>query len=188
MPGGGVWALAAAGFAPEHIRAFDTTLVPSSQQPTKDMIAQDPITVCFATVAGKAMRRLHDFTDQELKDVLWSFSKAGVQHPSHFQKIGKHLVGSNGRGLLTFSSQGLGNMLWSFAKQAQLSLEVIETLGHSVKLISTGRLAVYETSCIDNDGEPVITQLFARAAKAGMRMGLGRFTNQDLSNTGKFSE
>jgi hypothetical protein len=178
-----VWALATAGFAPEHSRAFDTTLVPSSQRPSRDMITQDHITECFAAVAGEAMRRPQDFKDQELKDVLWSFSKAGVRHPSLFQKVAKHLVGSNGRGLSTFSSQGLGNTLWSYAKQAQLSLEVIESLGDSVKLVSTGRLAVYETSCLDNGGEAVITRLFARAAEAGMRMGLGRFTNQDLSNT-----
>ena len=178
-----IWALATAGIQPEHSRAFDTTLVPSSQRPTKDMITQDHITECFAAVAGEAMRRPQDFKDQELKDVLWSFSKAGVRHPSLFQKVAKHLVGSNGRGLSTFSSQGLGNTLWSYAKQAQLSLEVIETLGDSVKLVSTGRLAVYETSCLDNGGEAVITRLFARAAEAGMRMGLGRFTNQDLSNT-----
>ena len=73
-------------------------------------------------------------------------------------------------------------MLWSFAKQAQLSLEVIESLGDDVKLVSTGRLAVYETSCLDN-GEDVIKRLFVRAAEAGIDMGLSRFTNQDLSNT-----
>ena len=68
-------------------------------------------------------------------------------------------MGKNGRGFATFSSQGLGNTLWSFAKQAQLSLEVIETLGDSVKLVSSGRLAVYETSCLDN-GEAVVKRLF----------------------------
>ena len=72
--------------------------------------------------------------------------------------------------------------MWSYAKQAQLSLEVIETLGNSVKLVSTGRLAVYETSCLDN-GEDVIKRLFVRAAEAGIGLGLKRFTNQDLSNT-----
>ena len=177
-----VWAIATAGFAPKHTRAFDTTLVPTSQRPTHDMITQDPITECFAAVASETMRRPYDYKDQELKDVLWSFSKAGVRHPILFQKIAKHLVGSAGRGLSTFSSQGLGNTLWSFAKQAQLSLEVIETLGDSVKLVSTGRLAVYETSCLDN-GEDVVKRLFASAAEAGIRMGLNRFTNQDLSNT-----
>jgi hypothetical protein len=109
-------------------------------------------------------------------------SKAGVRHPALFQKIAKHLVGPHGRGLSTFSSQGLGNTLWSYAKQSQLSLDVIESLGDSVKLVSTGRLAVYETSCLDN-GENVIKRLFVEAAKAGLAMGLGRFTNQDLSNT-----
>jgi len=90
-------------------------------------------------------------------------------------------VGKNGRGFATFSSQGLGNTLWSFAKQAQLSLEVIETLGDSVKLVSSGRLAVYETSCLDN-GEAVVKRLFVKAAEAGLSLGLNRFSNQDLSN------
>ena len=90
-------------------------------------------------------------------------------------------MGKNGRGFATFSSQGLGNTLWSFAKQAQLSLEVIETLGDSVKLVSSGRLAVYETSCLDN-GEAVVKRLFVKAAEAGLSLGLNRFSNQDLSN------
>ena len=90
-------------------------------------------------------------------------------------------MGKNGRGFATFSSQGLGNTLWSFAKQAQLSLEVIGTLGDSVKLVSSGRLAVYETSCLDN-GEAVVKRLFVKAAEAGLSLGLNRFSNQDLSN------
>jgi hypothetical protein len=177
-----VWALATAGFAPKHIRAFDTTLVPASQLPTNKMIMSDPITECFAAVASEAMRRPQDFKDQELKDVLWAFSKIGVRHPALFKKVAQHLVGQNGRGFSGFSSQGLGNTLWSFAKQAQLSLEVIDSLGDSVKLGSTGRLAVYETSCLDI-GEKTIKTLFVRAAEGGVELGLDRFTNQDLSNT-----
>jgi len=42
------------------------------------MITNDPITECFAAVASEAMRRSYEFKDQELKDVLWSFSK--VRH------------------------------------------------------------------------------------------------------------
>ena len=106
----------------------------------------------------------------------------GVRHPELFKNIAKHIVGKNGRGFSNFSSQGLGNTLWSYAKQAQLSLEVIDSLGDSVKLVSTGRLAVYETSCLDN-GEAVVKRLFVRAAEAGIELGLGRFTSQDLSNT-----
>eukprot|EP00985_Skeletonema_marinoi_P001291 scaffold517_cov140-Skeletonema_marinoi.AAC.4 len=177
-----VWALATAGFAPKHIRAFDTTLVPASQRPTTKMVMSDSITECFAAVASEAMRRPQDFKDQELKDVLWAFSKIGVRHPALFKKVAHHLVAANGRGFGGFSSQGLGNTLWSFAKQAQLSLEVIDSLGDSVKLGSTGRLAVYETSCLDI-GEKAIKTLFVRAAEGGVELGLDRFTNQDLSNT-----
>ena len=177
-----VWALATAAFAPEYIRAFDTSLVPASQRPTTKMVMSDPITECFAAVASEAMRRPQDFKDQELKDVLWAFSKIGVRHPALFKKVAHHLVAANGRGFGGFSSQGLGNTLWSFAKQAQLSLEVIDSLGDSVKLGSTGRLAVYETSCLDI-GEKAIKTLFVRAAEGGVELGLDRFTNQDLSNT-----
>jgi hypothetical protein len=177
-----VWALATAGFAPKHMRAFDTTLVPATQRPSAKMVMSDPVTECFAAVASEAMRRPQDFKDQELKDVIWAFSKIGVRHPALFKKVAHHLVAANGRGFGGFSSQGLGNTLWSFAKQAQLSLEVIDSLGDSVKLGSTGRLAVYETSCLDI-GEKAIKTLFVRAAEGGIELGLDRFTNQDLSNT-----
>jgi len=194
-----LWALATAGFSPAHIRAFDTTLVPASQRPSMSDVTSDPITECFAAVAAEAMRRPHEFKDQELKDVIWSFSKSGVRHPALFKKVAEHLVGnkesdaktkqdaisSGTRGFFSFSSQGLGNTLWSFAKQAQLSQDVIEDLGDSVKVGSTGRLAVYETSCLDI-GEDLVKRVFARAAESGMDKnlgGLGRFKNQDISNT-----
>merc|ERR1711935_467367 len=96
------------------------------------------------------MRRPHEFKDQELKDVMWSFSRVGIRHPTLFKSTAEHVIGREGRGLSSFSSQGLGNLLWCYAKQAQLSLEVIEALGDDVNLVTTGRLAVYETSCLDN--------------------------------------
>ena len=86
----------------------------------------------------------------------------------------KHIVGKNGRTFSGFSLQGLGNTLWSFVKQAQLSLEVIEILGDSVKLVSTGRLAVHETSCLGN-GEDFIKRLLVRAAEAGIAHKSGSF-------------
>lgn len=76
-----VWALATAGFGPRHVHAFDTSLVPTSQRPTRAMIGEDPLTECFAAVASETMRRPHEFKDQELKDVLWSFSKVRRKVP-----------------------------------------------------------------------------------------------------------
>jgi hypothetical protein len=70
--------LATAGFTPKYIHAFDTTLVPATQRPSLNDIKKDPITECFAAVAGEAMRRPLDFKDQELKDILWSFSKVSL--------------------------------------------------------------------------------------------------------------
>ena len=108
-------------------------------------------------------------------------TKVGIRHPALFKSTAEHVIGKGGRGLSSFSSQGLGNLLWSYAKQAQLSLEVIEALGDDVNLVTTGRLAVYETSCLDN-GEANIKGLFVEAARAAESFGLSQYTNQDLSN------
>lgn len=87
-------------------------------------------------------------------------------------------MGPRGRTFSTFSSQGIGNTLWSFARQGQLALDVIDRFGvANVRVGTTGRLAVYETSCLDV-GEDLIKLLFARAAEAGMNMGLDRFRTQ----------
>jgi len=90
----------------------------------------------------------------------------------------ERIVGPHGRTFSTFSPQGIGNTVWSFARQAQLSLDVIDTLGlGNVKVGTTGRLAVYETSCLDI-GEDLIKLLFLKAAEAGIDMGLDRFKTQ----------
>jgi hypothetical protein len=62
------------------------------------------------------------------------------------------------------------------AKQAQLATAVNEsTIG------STGRLAVYETSCLDV-GENLVRRLFSCIAETGIE-NIHRFKPQDLSNT-----
>ena len=65
-----LWALATAGFAPQHVHAFDTTLVPASHRPTQEMMEGDPFTMCFANVASEAMRRPHQFKDQVSRATL----------------------------------------------------------------------------------------------------------------------
>lgn len=70
-----MWALATAGFLPKYTHVFDTTLVPEKNRPTMSDIQKDPITECFAAVGGELMRRPQDFKDQEVKDVLWAFSR-----------------------------------------------------------------------------------------------------------------
>jgi hypothetical protein len=67
-------------------------------------------------------------------------------------------------------------LAWAYAKQAQLAADVSDsTIG------STGRLAVYETSCLDI-GEQLVHRLFSRIAETGIEK-LNRFKPQDLSNT-----
>lgn len=151
------------------------------------MVTKDPVSECFAAATTELMRRPHHFKAQEIKDILWSLSKVGIRHPAVFKSVAKHLVGSDddvllghvGRGLQDFSPQGLGNLSWSYAKQAQLAAEVDEsTIG------STGRLAVFETVCLDV-GEKLIQRLFAGICEQAFQgpNALSRFKPQDLSNT-----
>ena len=208
-----VWALATAGAFPKYPNAFDITIVPDNKRPTLREITQDPITECFAAATTELIRRPHQFKAQEIKDVLWSLSKAGIRHPAVFKSVAEYLVGSDadvtigkkGRGMDAFSPQGLGNLAWSYAKQAQLSAAVNDsTIG------TTGRLAIYETICLDV-GESLIQRLFTEIANTcisdacksnACRIkyslstlsnrfdksyhtidGLSRFKPQDLSNT-----
>lgn len=68
-----IYALATAEVEVKYPDSFDTTLVPENLRPSnwKD----DPVTVCFAVSARELMRRPHEFKSQEIKDILWSFSK-----------------------------------------------------------------------------------------------------------------
>ena len=186
-----VWALATAGITPQFTHAFDNTLVSRSHQRKNSLeeITRDPITECFAAAASEIIRRPHEFKEQEIKDILWSFSKVGIRHPLLFRTVAEHLVGGStsdnsnntGRGLKGFSPQGLGNLAWSFAKQAQLA----DVINDDMKSIgSNGRLAIYETSCLDV-GESRINLFFSRIAEAGLEYHdeLRSFKPQDLSNT-----
>lgn len=179
-----VWALATAGATPQYADAFDTTIIPKAKRPPLSIVTKDPITECFAAATTELINRPHQFKTQEIKDVLWSLSKAGIRHPEVFKSVAEHLVGSDedaangkrGRGLDGFSPQGIGNLAWAYAKQAQLAADVSDsTIG------STGRLAVYETSCLDV-GENLVHRLFSRIAETGIE-NLNRFKPQDLSNT-----
>jgi len=178
-----VWALATAGVFPKDLSVFDTTLVSSSKRMTISEITKDSVTECFAAATTELIRRPLEFKEQEIKDLLWSLSKAGVRHPAVFKSVAKHLVGSDsghtGRGLDNFSSQGLGNLAWSYAKQAQLATEVSDGM-----IESTGRLAVYETSWRDV-GEPLIKRLFSKIAERAIdsNCGLSTYKPQDISNT-----
>ena len=123
-------------------------------------------------------RRPFEFKEQEVKDTLWSFSKVGMRHPDLFRSVALHLIGEakNGnaaetsrthRGLDQFTPQGLGNLAWSFAKQAGCATEMLasEELDNEKSSSSNGRLAVYETSCLDL-GEELVTRFFANIAQA----------------------
>lgn len=72
-----LWALATAEVIPDYIDAFDTTLLKEEMRPSPSEIEGDPVTGCFAIAAQELMRRPFEFKSQEIKDILWSFSKVG---------------------------------------------------------------------------------------------------------------
>jgi hypothetical protein len=70
-----VWALATAEVIPSYVDTFDTSMLDSNVRPSPRQAEADPVTVCFALAAQELMRRPYDFKTQEIKDILWSFSK-----------------------------------------------------------------------------------------------------------------
>ena len=178
-----IWAFATAEMKINDMDVFDTTLVPSSQR--KNPIT-DPITACFGVAAFELMRRPHSFKPQEIKDILWSFSKVGLRHPELFKFVAEYLVGaendnSNTRRLDDFSTQGLGNMAWAFARQAQLSEKVSDRLNLNT---GNGRMSTYKTIYFDV-GENLLLKFFSTIAETNIRVydKLSKGKPQDISNT-----
>jgi hypothetical protein len=93
-----LWALATAEVIPRSIDVFDTSLLPSSLRPSPSQIQNDPITVCYAMGAQELMTRPSEFKSQEIKDVLWSFSKVPSclniieSTKKEFLPLGSHFV------------------------------------------------------------------------------------------------
>ena len=178
-----IWAFATAEMEINDMDVFDTTLVPSSQRKSSPT---DPITACFGVAAYELMHRPHSFKPQEIKDVLWSFSKVGLRHPELFKFVAEHLVGSENdntdpRGLDDFSTQGLGNMAWAFARQAQLSEMVSDRLNLNT---GNGKMSTYKTIYFDV-GENLLLKFFSSIAETNIRVydKLGKGKPQDITNT-----
>ena len=183
-----LWGIATAEIDVFDRDAFDTTLLYGTELPS----VNDPIVACFGIAAVELMRRPDDFKEQEIKDVLWSFSKTGIRHPRLFRFVAEYLVGAtaeeanSARGLHEFPPQGIGNMAWAFARQAQMCEDASARLkGSTMVSTTTGRLAVYKTSYFDI-GENLLHRLFLAIAETGLlyHKNLSILKPQDLSNTG----
>lgn len=185
-----LWSLATADIEVQNRDAFDTTMLPESLR----LEILDPVANVFGMVADELMRRPFDFKPQEIKDVLWSFSRSSIRHPRLFQSTAVHLVGdadfvarfgqSEPRGFSGFSPQGLGNLAWAFARQAQLACEVTDRYpGTANRLQCNGKLAVHTAGFFDW-GEFLLHRLFHAIANSALvdQENLSKLKPQDLSN------
>ncbi|GKY96336.1 hypothetical protein MPSEU_000593300 [Mayamaea pseudoterrestris] len=162
-----LWAVATAEMPVEDIDAFDTSLVVKRPKIT------DQVTYVFGLAGKELMRRPDQFKPQEIKDVLWSFSRVGIRFPALFKATTEYLVGGveasskypKGRGINDFSTQGLANLVWAFARQAQLAEDVSTRQPASRLASGNGRLVVYTTSYLDI-GEKLMQKLFKTVADA----------------------
>lgn len=100
-----------------------------------------------------------------------------MRHPKLFKTVAEHLVGTEddpdgakkARGFGEFSPQGIGNLSWAIAKQAQMVAMAAERVEGSGSRVggTTGRLAIYATSCIDI-GEVLIQRLYGVMADSAI--------------------
>lgn len=68
--------MARAEVIPKYLDIYDSVLIPKEEQFAGPLDAlDDPVTLCFGVAAQELMRRPFEFKDQEIKDILWSFSK-----------------------------------------------------------------------------------------------------------------
>ncbi len=168
-----VWALATADVAAKYPDVFDTTILAAEQRRAPNSLQADPVISCFALAAQELMRRPEQFKAQEIKDILWSFSRNGIRHPNLFRTMAEYLMGcdgSEGRGLKEFSVQAVGNTAWSYARQAQLGADTIQRYkGKTLMPRSSGRLAHYMV-LITDVGESLIQNLYHSVADMDLKM------------------
>jgi hypothetical protein len=163
-----VWALASAEVQPKYVDAFDTTILSPRQRGRPSHPREDPVITIFALAAQEVIKRPHDFKAQELKDVLWAFSRLGIRHPNLFRFVAEYLIGSEsapGRSFKEFSIQAVGNTAWAYARQAQLGADTIQRhKGKTLLPRCGGRLAHYIVLFADV-GEKLIHELFYGVAE-----------------------
>ena len=178
-----VWALASADVQPKYLDAFDTTMLSARQRNRPSHPREDPVITIFALAAQEVMRRPHEFKAQELKDVLWAFSRLGIRHPNLFRFTAEYLIGTEdkpGRSLKEFSIQAVGNTAWAYARQAQLGADTIQRYkGKTTLPRCGGRLAHYIVLFADV-GEKLIHELFYNVAEMDL-FEFGRFHTWSVS-------
>jgi hypothetical protein len=169
-----LWALATADVIPKYVHAFDDTLLPDSVRPPMKEAMSDAVTACFAAGASEVIRRPEEFKPQEIKDVLWSFCRLGIRHPTLFQAAAEHLVGKGedpkmgGRGLNAFNGQSISNLAYAYAKHSQIGSEVLELFGQVCRLpAAAGRLGCLTVSLLDV-GEGLLRKLFMEIVKVDL--------------------
>jgi len=166
-----VWALATADVTSQYPDAFDTTILNPEQRRTPTDPKADPVTTCFALAAQELMQRPQQFKTQEIKDVLWAFSRNGIRHPRLFRAMAEHLVGvdaTEGLGFQEFSVQAVGNTAWAYARQAQLGADTKTRFKDKTCMPrSSGRLAHYMVLASDV-GEDLIRKLFLEIAETDL--------------------
>ena len=70
-----IWALATMEILPKYPDAFDSSLVVDELRMSIQETRSDPVTFVFGLASRELMKRPHQFKSQELKDVIWGFSK-----------------------------------------------------------------------------------------------------------------
>lgn len=83
-----IWAMATAEITPKYPDIFDTTTIPPKDRFNGPLHAiDDPVTVCFGVAANELMKRPFEFKTQEIKDVLWSFSKVRGEIVARYSEV-----------------------------------------------------------------------------------------------------
>jgi len=89
----------------------------------------------FDRVANQVAKRpnLHEFTSQNLANIVWSFATIKYSHYQLFEKVGNHIVQLSN--LDEFNSQELSNIVWSYAKTDISHPQLFQSVGdHVVQL------------------------------------------------------
>eukprot|EP00956_Cyclotella_meneghiniana_P043162 scaffold255384_cov79-Cyclotella_meneghiniana.AAC.1 len=81
-------------------------------------------------IAKKSIDCIHQFNEQDLAIMIWSYAKLKVDNPRLFQSVGDAVASK--RDLIEFAPQNLANIVWAYAANSILHPNLFLKIGDAV--------------------------------------------------------
>jgi hypothetical protein len=114
-----VWALATAGVEKQPMQITKISQLINDMSTNQQNVVYDPVVRCCAIAASEFIKRPHEFSQQGISNICWSFATLGVKHAQFLlaveREINARISTINNDRVYTrssFDAQNIASILW----------------------------------------------------------------------------